>query len=275
MLDFYRQRNHLAARVMASRADDATGVALTYAVDPGPWTAIRAQGVTLDGADERRLREAWQESVVDALLVDEARSIVTRAMSARGFVRARVDARLVQDGDTRVLAIEVEPGTVVQGTSIRVDMAEGADTAMASDLVEALTQRGLVERAVAEPDALVRASADYLRTVGYVDPKVRVSPPTFDGTRADVRVQVDPGVLLRLGRVRFAGMRGVPVADLEMSAALATGAPYEVSVLDAARDRLGDLYRRKGFARAAVSYRGDAEAAGLRDVVYEIGRAHV
>ena len=125
---------------------------------------------------------------------------------------------------------KVEPGTVVQGTSIRVDMAEGADTAMASDLVEVLTQRGLVERAVAEPDALVRASADYLRTVGYVDPKVRVSPPTFDGTRADVRVQVDPGVLLRLGRVRFAGMRGVPVADLEMSAALATGAPYEVSV---------------------------------------------
>ena len=49
-------------------------------------------------------------AVVDDLLVDDARAIVTRAMTTRGFLRARVNTRVQTDGDTRVLAVEVQEG---------------------------------------------------------------------------------------------------------------------------------------------------------------------
>ena len=69
-----------------------------------------------------------------------------------------------------------------------------------------------------------------------MNPKIRVAPATYQGDVAEVRVSVDPGVLLRLGSVRYVGAAGVAVSDLEKAAALVAGAPYEVSVLDAARE---------------------------------------
>src|SRR5215211_1902541 len=62
---FYLAHRHFAARITASRAGDASAVALTYTVTAGPETAVVITGVTVDMAVIHDVEGAWSTAIVD------------------------------------------------------------------------------------------------------------------------------------------------------------------------------------------------------------------
>ena len=281
--DFYHQNGHLAAHVSASRAistspsapraqsSDAIGgdvVTLSYVIDAGPRTAIEASGADLDRRAMERLADAWAASIFDEFLVDEATQIVKGALAPRGYLHPMVTARVVTEGDMKTLRIDTQPGQRSTETRIRI---ESSDQSLARDLEARVAGRRLVEQVTRDPGAVERDLTEYLRSRGYLRARVSAGTPLFEADVAVVPITVDPGPEFIVGTVAFEGRQGVPADELANAAPVTPGMPYDSASIDAARDRLVTLYRRRGFASATVTARASIRPSEPRvDVTVEI-----
>ncbi len=295
----------LSTSLRASRAQsrDATGgdaVKLSYSIDAGPRTSISVTGVDLDRIVIQRLADAWAESIFDEFLVDEAAQIVKSELAQRGYVQPIVTARVVAVGrvppqvtapvveavgrvppqadppeGTKTLQIDVQPGTRSTETRIRILSAGPSrlaqDDALAKDLDARIAEHRLAEQVVRDPGAVERDLADLLRSRGRLRAKVTAGTPLVEEGVASVPITVDPGPAFAIGTVAFDGARGVPVDDLRAASGLMPDTPYDPVVVDAARDRLVTLYRRRGFSAGAVTPRAMVRPAEPRvDVTFAI-----
>ena len=247
---FYHQNEHLGARVNASRMSAGDAVTLTYAIDAGPRTAIAVSGVDLDRGVMQRLEDAWAGSIFDEFLIDEATQIVKGALAQRGYLQPMVMTRVVTEGDSKRLLVDVVPGNLSTQTRIRV---QSPDEALTRDLEARIAERHLVEEVIRDPGAVQRDLTEYLRSRGYLRVKVSAGTPRFENDVAVVPVTVDSGPAFSIGMVSFEGVRVLPVYDLGTVAGFVTGAPYDPLAVDAARDRVVTLYRQRGFPLAMVT----------------------
>ena len=247
---FYHQNEHLAARVNAGRMTAGDAVTLTYMIDAGPRTLIEVSGVEPDRVLMQRLEGAWAGSIFDEFLIDEATQIVKGALAQRGYVQPMVTARVVSEGDTKRLLVDVMPGNLSTETRIRV---QSPDEALTRDLEARIAERRPVDEVIRDPGTVQRDLTEYLRSRGYLRAKVSAGAPLFEDNVAVVPVTVDSGPAFSIGMVTFEGARVLPVYDLGTAAGFRTGAPYDPLAVDAARDRLVTLYRQRGFPLAMVT----------------------
>jgi outer membrane protein assembly factor BamA len=271
--EVYRQEGYLTARVTPNRSDGPDGVSLDYHVAAGPATRTLVTGIDVSSGLRSRLETAWIESVFDGFLVDEAEQIVREELARDRYLQPSIDARILEEANTRTLSITVNRGDRTARTIVRV---EGVDEPLANDISARLAERGLVDAAVSNPAAVEREVADYLRMTGHLRARVTAGAPRFEQDVAVVPVSVDAGPAFSMARVAFDGADRISDDVLRDVVALTEGAPYDQAAVDAARDRLAALYRREGFPSATVTarpeIRTDAPEVAVAFVVVESAR---
>ena len=255
--ELYRSEGYLGARIAARRADEAEGIALMYSIAAGPLTRIAVTGIDLDGALRARLEAAWFESVFDGFLIEEANQIVRDELARRGYLQPNIGVRLLEEATAKTLQIDVEPGTRSTRVTVRID---GVAESLAADITAHLEERGLVQRAIAQPGVVVDEVSIYLRVRGYTRVQAAAGLPVFTDGTAVLPVRVDPGPVVIVAGVEFEGARTLPVDTLREAAALDQEIPYDPALIEAARDRLVAFYRREGFAGATVTARAKLDA---------------
>ena len=266
--DFYHRNGHLAARVNASREVNGEMVNLVYAIDAGPQTAVVVSGIDLSDAALQRVRDAWATSILDELLIEDATQIVRSELAERGYVRPAVSARVMQEGNTRTLRIDVQLGERSSETRVRIVTT---DLALAMDLDRHVAERGLAALILRDPGAVTRDLTEYLHSRGFLRASVKPAPPLIEGTAAVLPVTVDAGPQFSIARVEFEGLRSVSLYDAEAVAAVMVGAAYDPAVIDAARERIVALYRSRGFISSTVTANAAIREADPRvDLTFEI-----
>ncbi len=275
----YRAQGHLAARVAARRMETTGGVVLTYEIAAGPQTRIEVTGIDVDGVLRAQLETAWAQSVFDDFVLDEAAHIIRARLARDGYLQPSIEARTVPGPGTKALTVTVDRGVRSTMTTVRVD---GLPSELSDAILAHLEARGLLEGAVSDPGAVEREAATYLRTRGHLGARVTAGAPLFEGPTAALPLTVDAGPAYSVARVRFEGASPLPDEDLREAVALEVDTPYDPALVEAARDRLVALYRREGFATAAVEARPDVRpdtaavdvafvvTAGARQVLGEI-----
>ena len=266
----YRREGYLTARIGARRMDTPEGVALTYEITAGPRTRVEVTGLDADDALLAELETAWTQSVFDDFLLDEAAEIVRARLARAGYLQSSIQARIAEGPGTRTLTIVVDRGSRSTMTTIRV---EGASPDLSDAIVAHLEARGLLEGAVSDPASIEREVTAYLRSHGYLGARVTAGAPVFDGAIATLPVTIESGPAYSVASVRFEGTSGLPGDDLREAVALEAGAPYDPTLVEAARDRLVALYRREAFATATAAakpdVRPDVAAVDIAFVVTE------
>lgn len=249
-----QRSGHLEARVRSTRRQEPSGVALSYAVDAGPRTAIRSSGFALSPAAAAAIEQAWAASILDEFLEQETIDIVRRALASEGYVAAEVAAEVTAAADeptgVKTLTITVRPGVRALRRVVRV---ESGDRALDARRREWIAKQGLDAASWQAPERLQRALEAYERARGHAAARVTVAPPRFEGSDAVVVVSIDAGPASAVGVVDVTGARTLATDDLRSAMALPPGAPYDPQAVEAGRERVVAAYRRAGFAEARVS----------------------
>src|SRR5262249_17790582 len=113
---FYRERRQLEARVSMRREPDpanARSVRLEYRVRPGPETTVAVDGYAVSKSTLAAIDRAWQASVADDFLVDEAAADARADLAAAGYLQPSVNARMETVSNAKRLRITIAPGTRV------------------------------------------------------------------------------------------------------------------------------------------------------------------
>jgi outer membrane protein assembly factor BamA len=255
------------ARVTATRTEDASGIALSYEIDPGPATAIVVTGYSLPRETLQALEVAWTESVLDDLLEEEAAAIVRRTLAEDGYLRPEVASEILT-GDTKRLAITIMPGDRTLDRRIAISTA---DEALARDLDRWIRNQGLNDIAWRDPDALERAITAYLQSRGHLTATAAAAPvESRDGTGV-LAITVEPGPVFTMGDVQFTGAERVALDTLQEAADLPGGATAGPNLISDARARVLRRYRNEGFtdARVTVEQRVDSGASRV-NVVFAV-----
>jgi len=252
----YRREGYDEARVDVEREENGSSVVLTYTIASGPRTSIEVNGYELDRDTRGRIRSAWQQSVFEGFLVDEAAGIVKNAMTRDGYPQARVNVafRLEPQG-TKTMTIQVERGPRVEAPPATVAPTPVIDevrfqgvSRLASDVVfsaASLTPGTPFDPAAVE-QARQRVLALYRREAFQ---RVRVDlheAPRGDPPRVVVTFLVEEGPRRVVTAVDVEGNRGIDRDVITRALALPANEPLGSDSWLQARRRVSDtgLFRR-------------------------------
>ena len=260
-----RKDNHFEAHVDARRsaAQAAAPVDLIYDVARGPRTIIDFAGAPPDEALQRELQRLWEQTVFDGFLKDEARNATRARMIRDGYLRAVVTTSIEARDDAREkhLVVTIQPGP--RSTSQRI-VFNGHEHVTADRLEALAVERNLSASPWADPAPLVGAVTAMYRNEGYLDARVVVGPPAFDGENATLPVTISEGPQFHLETVDFVGARSRTPAALAQAFPLQAGAPLTRAAADEAVRALMNSYRADGFNAARVTLTSQASrASGL------------
>jgi outer membrane protein assembly complex protein YaeT len=104
IMQFYRNRDHLMARVTLDSIDPATG-SPAVEINAGPRVLIEATGAKVSRGRLRRLLPIFQEQAVDRELLMEGARDLTEYFQTQGYFDAKVDFRStpVRDNQLRIV----------------------------------------------------------------------------------------------------------------------------------------------------------------------------
>lgn len=197
--------------------------------------------------DVLRLLDVAERAETEASSLEAGAARVRETYRAMGYERAQVEVLL---RDTNKLAEKVVVVNISEGAPERVRRVQFDGSAPPPGSEPGVAFRALVgevwdEKRVEESLAAI---ALLLRKQGYLEatvtaaPRARASAPGV----LTVRLHMGPRYALRLGVT-------APFAPSDVEAALALDAePLGPAVLESARERVVELYRRRGFRDARV-----------------------
>jgi outer membrane protein assembly factor BamA/autotransporter translocation and assembly factor TamB len=236
------------ARVNAQREGEGT-IALTYTIVEGPPTRLDVIGYELDRETVAALQRAWADAVFDDFLREEVESLVRARLARDGYLSPAVTTAIAAADGTKTLTVRIDSGPRVTSRRVRIQGIEGP---IADGLEEWAAQRPAGQLATEDPGGFARAVTSWMRSRGYLRPDVVIGSPIVEGTEAIVPVIVESGPVFLINDVRFDGAQALPAADLESAVGLRANDPFDMSLVDAARERLQARYRREGFTTARV-----------------------
>jgi outer membrane protein assembly factor BamA len=253
-----------AARVAVRRETDDGGLALVYEVETGPRTRVRFDGVDADSALRQAAAEAWRSVPVASFLREEAEARVQAVLRRRGYLRAKVTARVERLAeDEHELHVQVAAGPRSSRRAVAFDGVVRLDAARLRAALAPLLDDGSAWSGPAAVQAALRR--EYWRE-GLYGARFEVGAPRFDGARATLPVQVDEGPEVALGALRIAGADGLGETAARAALGLAPGARPRATELEAALRRLERAYRAAGWGAVALRPRARLEPGGLLDL---------
>jgi len=253
----------------------ADRVDVRFQVAAGPRYELRFAGVD----DSRRLRRAWREALLAALVPEEAIEHGAAAIAAdfrgRGYPEARCEARLeLASAEAGAVTLVVDPGARIQVETIEV---VGEEAIPESEIrKQMLTRedgaftRGWLRSQWLEDD--LEAIRALYRDRGYQAVAIPPAEVEIDRERgqATVRVHIVEGPRWVVEAVEFEGNVVLDDAALMGALSLTPGRALTRAGLDASRAALRRAYDQIGHDQARVLYRISGEDPGARRVVFEI-----
>jgi outer membrane protein assembly factor BamA/autotransporter translocation and assembly factor TamB len=250
---FFHEQDRLEARVVTKRipdSADATRIALTYDVRPGPRTTVQIQGFMLSSSVVRDIKEAWTNAVVDDLLGEEVVRVARAALVDEGFLQASVTTRMQTSPDQKRLLMLIESGTRAGNTEIRFTGNKGE----AAKRLQAVLEDARLRRSVwIEPDAARDALTAFYRANGYLKATVRLDPILREGNTVVRPIQIDEGEPFRIQDIRVEGSSSLSPTGIIAKAGLLKGEVVTEDKMEQARAALDQAYRALGFNSVDVT----------------------
>jgi outer membrane protein insertion porin family len=257
--DYFQDEGYYAADVVYASEVREKRRQVRFTIDRGQ--PVRVEEVVVDGGDsipEERVRNqiltrsggTFSKRPLEPSTLEEDRRAVRALYREEGFVTAEVEpprVRLSSDGS--VARIEFR---IVEGPRFLIgDVAVSSTREFADD--ELLDWAGLDPGGVYSSSRLLRGEnrlRDEFDGRGYPDARIR-GRTEIEGQRVDIRYDVDPGGLKRVGRIRIVGN------DLTKDKVILRELELEPGDLIAREKVLGSqraLYRLGLFRNVRLSY---------------------
>lgn len=232
-----REANFLEAEV-SGRLD---GAVATYEVRPGLPYGWRVEGLDKPPALERELRAALFEE--EAL--DRGRAVLLRTLQDRGHLRASVTSRAVTEAGSRILVLTAHPGPQYRGAEA---VFPGATSVGHGELLRAAGGMTLLLSAPARAADGLRALYQQRHFL-----KAQVDAPQFTERESELVIStaIHEGPRASIATVAFQGT-SVPAEELTKALALPLGSPPEEGSVEAAVQRVRELYLTRGYAAVRV-----------------------
>ncbi len=269
--DKHAGEGHLEARVRLTRTAHDGQVDLDLNVEPGPKVDFVYEGYRPDGGVQRKVREQWLAGVFDAQRADDAAAILRDDLLAQGYLAARIDHAIETPDLTRKrIVFDVQPGG--KFTTPKLVFA-GAKPAEEPELRKLLREQKQTLAAFTHPEQAIDSLLFYYRDRGYLDvkvakPEIILDAPTKSAT---VIYPVAEGPLYRVGNVTFTGNQAYPAPALQQAVTLESGNSYLPSLREESLTNLKDLYGRRGYNDAELTYALNRHPeTGKVDVVFDI-----
>ena len=248
----FHEQGFLETRVRTRRveSDDARTVALEFRVERGPRTILDIAGFAPPADLIEELEEAWHQNAFDQFLVEDLTHRVRRHLVDGGELASVVVGKIDRpDPDTKRLRIEVTPGAPVTGREIRVS---GNVELSADRLNEEIAAAGLEIEAWLDRSVVERTLLQAYHEEGFLKAEVVGRPLTIDGTVGVLPVEIKEGPRAQVTTLTFDGVPAERLAEIEKASEVTPPAPYVAADVSAARIRIEDHYRRRGFNDAEV-----------------------
>jgi outer membrane protein assembly complex protein YaeT len=279
---FYRDRDFLEARIAGRRTsvptpDGRPGVALEYEIERGPETRLTVEGHPIPRTVLEEMEEAWMWAVFDGFLLDDLAALARQHLMADGYLRAGVQATVVSEPDAALkeIALRIDPG--IRFTSRRIAFS-GQQALSAATLETAVRAQRVDASMWHDPSTLQTAVEQQYRLRGYLDTKVSVQPPVFDGQSAELPVHINEGRQYTVARIDVQGATARSRDQIAAVFGVAAGSVFEPAALEPSRRAVEVDYLREGYndVRVTVTTTVDAERGSV-DVVLDVeeGRQHV
>lgn len=269
--DKHAGEGHLEARIRLTRTVHDGQVDLDLNVEPGPKVDFVYEGYRPTGGVQKKVREQWLAGVFDAQRADDAAAILRDDLLAQGYLAARIDHAIETPELIRKrIVFDVQPGE--KFTSPRL-VFPGAKPAEEPELRKLLRQQKQTLSAFTHPEQAIDSLLLYYRDRGYLDvkvakPEIILDAPTKSAT---VIYPIAEGPLYRVGAVTFTGNQAYPAPALQQAVTLESGNSYLPSLREESLTNLKDLYGRRGYNDAELTYALNRHPeTGKVDVVFAI-----
>lgn len=264
--EWYHDRGFLEARVRPSRTDADGRVALTYAVEPGPPTALRVDGMTVSRRLRSRLEDAWSTAVFDRFLLEEIESALRLDLMQHDVVSAGIDVVVEATTPVKLIRATVRPGPPARRRRV---VYEGNQTLTAAQLDAEITRWGLDDYGWLYPPSIANAIVQRYDAEGHRAARVSATEPVVEGGEALLRVTIDEGPVTTVASVTLSGDERPLAADGRRQLAALEGQPFQYGELDAVMARITRRYQDAGFNDVRLTPVVDAPA-GATAVTIEV-----
>ena len=231
---------------------DIEDTAAVFNVRPGRPYVARISGMDKPPALTAEMHKALYEE--EAL--DKGRDRILADLFERGFFRAKVKTSAVDEGASRVLLFQVEPGPALKLGKVTFP---GATAVSEKSLLAAAGGAG---RLISDPG---EARADIRKEYAehhYLEAQVEAPKVTESGGVIDIEVKVQEGQQATVATVIFEGASR-PESELLALSKLRAGVPYDEVEALASVDAIRNDYYRKGWAAARVYATHEDRAEGI------------
>ncbi len=231
---------------------DIEDTAAVFNVRPGRPYVARISGMNKPPALTAEMHKALYEE--EAL--DKGRDRILADLFERGFFRAKVKTSAVDEGASRVLLFQVEPGPALKLGKVTFP---GATAVSEKSLLAAAGGAG---RLISDPgEARTDIRKEYAEH-HYLEAQVEAPKVTESGGVIDIEVKVQEGQQATVAVVIFEGASR-PESELLALSKLRAGVPYDEVEALASVDAIRNDYYRKGWAAARVYATHEDRAEGI------------
>ncbi len=261
----YHEQNFYEVRVRGTRqiSDDGQTVALDYRIEPGPVAELVIEGHPLEPELEDDIREAWMRTIFDRFLLEDIRTRILRHLVEEDMIGAKVDAVVaVSTPDRKQIRVTVIAGTAVRRRSVAYS---GNAVFDADPLDTAIFDAGLSVDGWLDVRKIAEAVENFYRSQGYLSVTVKADEPRVQGQDGVLPVLIDEGRRFVIGLLTFPGVSPNRLANVAGAVRLDSGVPFVTAELDAARQRVEDLYATEGFntGQIEVNSQPDLDAGSV------------
>ena len=260
----YHERNHYEVRVRGIRrpSDDEKTVALEYAIEPGPVSELLIEGHPLEPNLQEDIREAWRRTIFDRFLLEDIRTRIERHLLEEDLIGSKVEVSVaVSTPQRKQIRVVVTPGTVVTSREVRYE----GNTRFSHDRLNAvLSEGGLTIDGWLDPRRTAEAIEDFYRGEGWLAVTVKTEPPTVIGSTGVLPVLIDEGPQFGVGSLTFPGVSPDRLTAVAGAVRLDAEAPFVTAEIDAARQRLEQLYAGEGFNNVQIEVESTVDTANAR-----------
>jgi len=258
----YVERGRVEARVRGRRDPAGEGaITVVYTVTPGPATRVLVDGYQVSDGAIRDIERGWARGVFDRFIVQDAEARVEGELLARGYVNATVSGTMESSSDFKTLHLTVVPGTPLGSREFRFT---GNVAISRAELDTAIVEWNMADYGWIDRPALASTLKAYYRQQGYMNAQVTVDAPIAEAGRAVLPVTIQEGARATIREVRWSGVSEDHRVAVERVAGLATGAPYALPLVEAARDRIQRRYQILGHNSVEVAAQAVPAADGTQ-----------
>ena len=272
----YQKENRLEAGVQLTDEKFVpvhTQVDYGFNATRGPLVTVVVTGAKLSKRDLKDLVPVYEEGAVDPDLLDEGDDRLRNHFQRQGYFNVRVRHTVQQlSADHERITYTIDRGQLSKVTAVRITGNRYFDKDLIRQRLSVLpadptNRHGVYSASLVQDD--IDAITSLYKSNGFGS--VRVTPSVV-GTPADraagkksarvtVTYAITEGPQQRIGTVTLTGNQQISTADLQRVMNTRPGEPYSLTTLAGDRLQLFDIYYRRGFSQADITFQQQASPA--------------